>query len=146
MLQGTKAIRNGIILFLILGLYFLILDLLGWADNIFLRLVNYIFIIAILNNTIRHAVSIGKNYLQRLFAGIATVFIASFLGAIGLLTYFSILEPPLENYIDSVISANSHVGLTVALFIQSLTSSIIVVFIMLQFYKNKAPREVGVRD
>jgi|SRR5690554_4240924 len=139
MLQRSHAIRNGVILFIILGLYFLILDFLGLADNIFLRLLNYVFIIGILNSTLKNAVSNGENYLRKLFIGIATVFTGLGLGAIGLLIYLSVLEPPIENYVDSIIAANSYAGLSFALFIQSLTSSIILVFIMLQFYKNVKP-------
>lgn len=143
MLKRSHAIRNGIILFAILGVYFLLLDAFGWADILFLKLINYVFIIAILNNSLKNAVKNGENYLGKFAVGIVTVFIATALGAISLFIYLQAFEPSLERYVSPVIAANSYAGLCVALFIQSLTSSIILVFIMLQFYKNRKPEELN---
>ncbi|RYM33570.1 hypothetical protein ERX46_11575 [Brumimicrobium glaciale] len=142
MLKRTNAIRNGLLLFAILGLYFLLLDALGWADNLFLRLGNYVFIFLMVNNTLKSAVKNGENYLSKLAVGIVTVFIAMTLGAISLFIYLQVLEPDLERYISPVIAANSYSGLCVALFIQSLASSMILVFILSQLYKNKKPSEM----
>ena len=137
MLIRSHAIRNGIILFLLLGLYFLILDAIGSADNLFLILVNYVFIFGILNITIKQAVKNGETYLNKLAIGIVTVFIAITLGALSLYLYLQALEPILERYVSVVMMPNSYAGLCLALFVQSLTSSMILVFIMLQFYKNR---------
>ena len=142
MLQRSNAIRNGLVLFVILGIYFVILDAVGLADNIFFRLGNYVFIFLILNNSLKSAVKNGKSYLGKLAIGVLTVFTAMTLGAISLFIYFQIYEPDLDRYISSVIKANSYGGLCVALFIQSLASSFILVFIMSQYYKNKMPNEI----
>ncbi|WP_107038864.1 hypothetical protein [Brumimicrobium mesophilum] len=142
MLQRSNAIRNGVILFIILGVYFAILDALGLADNIFLRLGNYIFIFLIINNSLKSAVKNGESYLNKLAIGVVTVFTAMTLGTISLYIYFQIFEPDLDRYISSVVKANSYGGLCVALYIQSLASSFILVFIMCQLYKNKKPNEV----
>jgi hypothetical protein len=139
MLKRNHAVRNGIILFVLLGLYFLILDALGWADNTFLRLGNYIFVIAMLINSIKNAVKNGENYLVKLAVGIATVFIGITLGVISLFIYLQIFEPSLERYISPILAANNYSGLCFALFIESLTSSMIIVFIISQFYKNTKP-------
>jgi len=141
MLSRSNAIRNGLILFVMLGIYFLILDFFAVADNIFLRLLNYVFIFLIVNNSLKLAVKNGEGYLSKLAIGITTVFIAMTLGAISLFIYFQIYEPDLERYISSVIAANSYGGMCVALYIQSLASSFILVFIMAQLYKNKKPNE-----
>lgn len=142
MLTRSHAIRNGLLLFVLLGIYFLILDALGLADNLFLRLGNYVFIFLIVNNSMKSAVKNNESYLNKLAIGIVTVFIAMTLGAISLFIYFNVFEPPLENYVSSVIAANSYGGLCFALLIQSLASSMIIVFIMSQWYKNKKAKEV----
>jgi hypothetical protein len=144
MLKRAHAVRNGIVLFILLGLYFLLLDALGWTDNIMLRLLNYAFIIAVLKNSIKHAVKNGENYLNKLLIGIVTVFIGLTLSIIALYVYFRIFEFPLEQYKTSLMAANSYIELCGALYIEGLSSSIILVFIMLQFYKNKSPKEVDV--
>ncbi|RFC55333.1 hypothetical protein [Brumimicrobium aurantiacum] len=142
MLQRSHAIRNGIILFLLLGFYFLILDLIGLADNVYLRLVNYIFIIGILKLTIKTAVKNGENYLRKLIIGIATVTIGIGLGAIGLFIYLNGIDAPIEDYVEGLIPADTYAGLSFALFIEALSSSIIIVFIMLQFYKNEQTEKI----
>ncbi|HLV42431.1 MAG TPA: hypothetical protein VKY37_09140 [Brumimicrobium sp.] len=144
MLRRSFAIRNGLILFGLLGIYFLILDALGLADQMFLRFLNYAFIIGLLNNTIKHAVKNGENYLNKLFIGIVTVFIGLFLSIVALYIYLQLFEFPIERYQTAVIAASTYNQLCGALFIEGLSSSIILVFILLQFYKNKSPREVEV--
>lgn len=144
MLRRSHAVRNGLILFALIVGYFLLLDALGWADNVLLMLINYVFIIAILNNTIKHSVKNGEGYLNKLMIGVVTIFIGVSLSVITLYFYFEALQPSLERYVLSIIPAENYVELSMVLFIQSFSSSIIIVFIMLQFYKNKAPREVEV--
>ena len=142
MLENTNAVRNGIILFILLGLYFLLLDALGYADNIFFRLGNYVFVFLFVNNSIKTAAKKGDNYLTKLAVGIVTVFIGMSLGAISLFIYLQVLEPSLERYISPVITANSYTRLCIALFVQSLASSMVLVFIVSQLYKNKRPEEI----
>lgn len=142
MIQRSQAIRDGLILFALLGIYFVILDALGWADNTFLRLGNYVFIVLMVNNTLKKAVKNGEGYLSKLAIGVVMVSVATILGTISLFVYLQILQPDLENYISPIIAANSYTGLCMALFIQSMASSIILVFIMSQLYKNKKPNEV----
>lgn len=142
MLKRSHAIRNALLLFVLLGIYFLILDALGWADNIFFRLGNYVFIFLIVNKSMKNAVRNSESYLNKLAIGIVTVFIAMTLGAISLFVYLNAFEPPLERYVSSIIAANSYSGLCFSLFIQSIASSMIIVFIMSQWYKNKKEKEV----
>lgn len=144
MLRRSYILRNGIILFLLLGLYFLLLDVLGWADNTYLRLVNYVFIFAVLNNTMKHAVKNGKNYLNKFLISLITVGFGIVLSIIALFFYLHVFEPSLERYHTSVMVANSYGKLVIAHLIESLSSAFILVFIMLQFYKNKSPEDVEV--
>ncbi|PWH81418.1 hypothetical protein DIT68_14885 [Brumimicrobium oceani] len=125
-----------------LGIYFLILDALGWADNTFLRLGNYIFVVLMINSSLKKATQNGEDYLSKMAVGVVTVAIAMTLGAISLFAYLMILQPDIERYISPVIAANSYSGLSIALFIQSIASSVILVFIMSQMYKNKKSTEV----
>lgn len=127
MLKRSNAIKNGLILFVMLGVYFLILDALGWADNTFFRLGNYVFIVLMVNSSLKKAVQNGEDYLSKMAIGIVTVAIAMTLGAISLFAYLQILQPDLERYVSPIIAANSYSGLCVALFIQSIASSVILV-------------------
>jgi hypothetical protein len=117
---------------------------LGWADNTYLRLVNYVFIFAVLNNTMKHAVKNGKNYLNKFLISLITVGFGIVLSIIALFFYLHVFEPSLERYHTSVMAANSYGKLVIAHLIESLSSAFILVFIMLQFYKNKSPEDVEV--
>jgi hypothetical protein len=92
MLRRSHILRNGIIIYLLLGLYFLFLDVLGWADNTYLRLVNYVFIFAVLNNTMKHAVKNGKNYLNKFLISLITVGFGIVLSIIALFFYLHVFE------------------------------------------------------
>ncbi len=137
MQRRAYILRNGLYLFLLLGFYFLFLDIMGWADNIYLRLVNYIFIFFILRNTIHHAIRNNENYVQKFITCLITVGMGITLSIGALFFYMYALEPPIERYGISVMAAHSYLGLCAALLVESWASSIILVFIVLQFYKNK---------
>lgn len=144
MQRFAYVLRNGIILFLLLGLYFLLLDALGWANNIYLRLVNFIFIFFILRNTIKRAVKKGENYPIKFLLGLVTVGIGITLSVIVLYYFLYAFQPDIERYANTVMAAHSYFGLCLALLIESWASSIILLFIMLQFYKNHQSGDVKV--
>lgn len=139
MQKRAYILRNGLFLFLLLGLYFLLLDLLGWADNIYLRLVNFVFIFFVLRNTLKHTVENGENYPIKFLISLFTVGMGITLSVIALYFYLYALEPSIERYDIFIMSAHSYLGLCVALLVESLSSAIILVFIMLQFFKNRKP-------
>lgn len=139
MQRRAYILRNGLFLFILLGLYFLFLDLLGWTDNFYLRLVNYVFIFFILRNTIKHTIVNRENYPIQFLISMFTVGMGITLSIVALFFYLYALGPSIERYDILVMTAHSYLQLCLALLIESLSSSIILVFIMLQFYKNRKP-------
>lgn len=137
MQRRAYILRNGLYLFLLLGLYFLFLDLLGWADNMYLRLVNYVFIFFILRNTIKHTIKNNENYPTKFLSSIFTAGIGIVLSIVALYFYLYALEPSLSRYDISLMTANSYLSFCFVLLVESLSSTLILVLIMLQFYKNK---------
>lgn len=136
MLRQTNAIANGLLIFGLIGVYFIILELLGFTDNIFLRFVNFLFVLIGVNNTLKTAASKTQSYIQRLLAGIATVFVGIFLSALALFIYLSVFENDLSAYAMTLIPAKTNLSFALVIFIEGFTSSLMVVFIMLQYWKN----------
>lgn len=143
MLSQTNTIKNGLLIFGLIGAYFVILELLGLTDNIFLKFINFIFVLIGVNNTLKAASSVNASYLKKLVAGVTTVFIGILLSTIALFIYLNVNESTdLSAYAVTLIPANSNLEFAGILFVEGFTSSLMIVFIMLQYWKNvNTPQE-----
>jgi hypothetical protein len=74
-----KELINGFIIFLGIGTYFLIMNLLGLSDVSYLRLLNIFFIVYGVNKTINSNLTEGK---KDLLPGAISAFITSFIGVV----------------------------------------------------------------
>lgn len=136
MIRQTNAIKNGLLIFGLIGGYFILLEALGLTDNLYLRFVNFLFVLIGVNNTLKSASARAENYTQKLVAGVVTVFTGIFLSALSLFIYLSIFDPDISAYAMTLIKANSNMKFAIVIFIEGFTSSLMVLFIMLQYWKN----------
>lgn len=136
MLRQTNAIANGLLIFLLIGVYFILLELLGLTDNIYLRFVNFLFVLIGVNNTLKAATRESESYLKRMTAGVVTAFTGIALSAIALFIYLTVFEPELSAYGMTLIPAETNLTFASVIFVEGFTSSLMVVFIMLQYWKN----------
>lgn len=143
MLSQTNAIKNGLLIFGLVGVYFIILELLGLTNNVFLKFINFAFVLIGVNNTLKSASKAGASYLKKLVAGVATVFIGILLSAIALLIYLNVNDSTdLTAYAVTLIPAGTNMEFAGIIFVEGFTSSLMIVFIMLQYYKNvNTPQE-----
>jgi len=137
MLSKANAIKNGLLIFVLVGVYFVILELLGLTDNIFLKFVNFAFVLIGVNNTLKNTAKQGGTYLNKLVAGIATVFTGILLSAIALFIYLSVNESSdISAYAMTLIPADTNLEFAAIIFVEGFTSSLMIVFITLQYWKN----------
>jgi hypothetical protein len=137
MLSQRNAIKNGLLIFVLIGVYFIILVLLGLTDNIFLKFINFIFVLIGVNNTLKTTSKGSAGYLKKILAGFTTVFIGIFLSAIALLIYLNVNESSdISAYAVTLIRAETNFEFAGVIFIEGLTSSMMILFIMLQYWKN----------
>lgn len=136
MLRQTNAIANGFLIFLLIGAYFTILELFGLTDNLYLRFLNFLFVLIGVNNTLKNATRKTESYLQRLIAGTITAFTGIALSTIGLLLYLALFDPELSALGMTLIPASTNLTFAAVIFVEGFTSSLMVVFIMLQYWKN----------
>ena len=105
-MKFTRELANGFIIFLGIGVYFIILELLGLSHVFWLRLLNVLFVVYGVNRTIRANYKDGiRGYNTNLLSAITTSMIGAFLSIAALLTYIYIKggEPYLKNLAENFI-------------------------------------------
>ncbi len=142
-MKRTTEITNGIIIFIGIGVYFLILEYLGLADQFLLRTFNLLIVAFGVNRAIKTNYKNGlRGYNNHLFSAFITSMIGAFLCIASLLAYIEYRGG--EAYIQRLSKGFLFGGgdLTVnyyciGLLFESIASSIIISFCLMQFWKNK---------
>jgi len=145
-MKFSRLLINGAIIFIGIGLYFLLIEMLGLKDQIYLRLVNFIFVIYGVNRTIKSNYEDGINgYLTNLLAGFITAMVGLILGLFAFMAYVEYKggNQYLETFADSYIFGGGNPSLyqfCFGLFIEGAASSMIVAFAMMQYWKDKVEK------
>ena len=136
-----RELKNAILIFLGIGIYFLAMDSLGFADIYYLRLLNIFIVLYFVNQTIKYNIKDGKNdYLQNIFAAAFTSIIGVFLSIIGLYIYINYKGG--EAYIHTlsdIFLTGSKPSVTqycLGLLFEGIASSMIATFILMQYWKR----------
>jgi hypothetical protein len=139
----SKELNNGTLIFIGIGIYFLIMELLGLSHLFFLRMLNIVIVIYFLNKTIKSNYNEGKiDYLENLISGTLTALIGVILSVIGLLIYISIkggdayLAKLSQNFLfgGGAPTMNQY---CIGLFFEGIASSIIITFTLMQYWKDR---------
>ncbi|MBC8643581.1 MULTISPECIES: hypothetical protein [Flavobacterium] len=145
-MKVSRLVTNGVIIFIGLGLYFLLIEALDLKDHIYLRLVNFIFVIYGVNKTIKSNYHDGINgYLTNLLSGFITAMVGLILGLIAFMIYVEYRggNTYLESFADSYIFGGGDPSLyqfCFGLFIEGSAASMIVSFAMMQYWKDKVEK------
>ena len=132
-----------IIIFLGIGIYFIILELLGIADQAYLRILNIVFVLYGVNRTIKSNAETGVHgYFTNFISGIVTAMIGAVLSIVALLVYIKFkgggeyLKSLSENYIfgGGELSIEQY---ALGLFFESTAGAFAVVFVLMQYWKGK---------
>jgi len=132
--------KNGLIIWLILGVFFLLMDAMGLANVPYLKIFNIVFILFGVNMTLRHYAKKGANYGQLFVKGCYTAFLGIGLALLGLIFYLEVLlgGVDMSQYSTTVIPTTGLSQYVLALFAEGISSAVIVVFVLLQYWKNFA--------
>jgi hypothetical protein len=134
-----KELYNGVIIFIGIGLYFMLMEVLGLANLYYLRLFNVLFVFYGTNRTLRMNYKEGKtlfadNALSALFTSLAGVF----LSVIGLITY-SYIEGG-DAYLQSLSKTflfggdPSIMTYSISLLFEGIVSAVIISFMLLLYW------------
>ena len=141
-MKVKKEIKNGIYIFISIGTYFLLMEFLGLSNNFYLRLVNVIFIVYAVNDTLRSRIAEGKNkFLSNIVAAFitATVGIVLSIGALLAYSYTMGGEAYIKNLSESFLFGG-HPSINLycfSLFFEAMSSALIIILLLILYYNNK---------
>lgn len=138
-----RELINGFIIFLGIAIYFLIIEYLGLADRFYLRILNIVIIAFGINLTIKQNYQDGiGGYFANLLSGILTSMIGAVLSVGSLLFYITYNggEEYLQKLSKGFLFGGGDLNISyycIGLLFESIASSIIITFVLMQFWKNK---------
>jgi len=142
-MKYSRELINGFIIFLGIGIYFLILQYLGLSDEFILRIFNIVFVIYGVNRTLRqnHADGI-RGYNTNLLSAVLTSMIGALISVAALLAFIEFKggKAYLEKLSESFIFGGGELTIQqycIGLLFESTAASLMVSFCLMQYWKNK---------
>jgi len=142
-MRFKREFANGFIIFIGLGIYFLLLEITGLSDEFYLRILNVFIVIYGVNRTIKgnHADGV-RGYFTNLIAAIATSMIGAILSIASLLIYihFQGGEVYLKKLAENFIFGGGELTIykyCIGLLFESAAASLAVSFCLMQYWKDK---------
>jgi len=145
-MKASRIIINGIIIFVCIGAFFLFMQVLGLHRNIYLRLVNFVFVIYGINRTIQGNFKDNLNgYFTNIGSAILTGLVSLVLSVMAFMLYAEQQggEKYLQEFADTYIFGGSNPSpyqFGIGLFIEGLAASVIVSFALMQYWKDKVEK------
>ena len=142
-MKFKRELVNGIIIFLGIGIYFIILELLGLSDQTYLRMLNIVFAIYGVNRTIMQNYETGVHgYLTNFVSAVITGMIGAILSVGALLMYiqFNGGEEYLKALSENFIFGGGKVSIQqycIGLLFESTAGTLAIVFVLMQYWKGK---------
>lgn len=137
-----KELINGFIIFLGIGIYFLVMEALGFADLFYLRLLNVLFIFYGTNRTLRSNFSEGNTILvSNAVSALLTSLTGVFLSTIGLLVYIFIKggDPYIQTLSKTFLFGGNPTvtAYSISLLFEGIVSAVIVSFILILIWETR---------
>ena len=137
-----KELVNGFIIFIGIGLYFLIMEFLGLADMYFLRLFNVLFVFYGTYKTLSSNFAEGKKILvSNAVSALLTSLTGIFLSIIGLIIYSYIKGG--DDYVGSLSKTflfggePSVMTYSISLLFEGIVSAVIVTFMLMLYWDTR---------
>lgn len=138
-----RELTNGVIIFLGIGVYFLILEMAGLSNVVYLRIFNLLIVAYGVNRTIKGNREEGvRGYNTNFIAAVLTSMIGAALSIASLLAYIQYKggEAYLKNLSDNFIFGGGELSIQqycIGLLFESTAASFIVSFCLMQYWKDK---------
>ncbi len=142
-MKYSRELINGFIIFLGIGVYFLIIQYLGLSHLFLLRIFNIVFVIFGVNRSLQqnYADGIG-GYNTNLLSAVLTSMIGAILSVGSLLFFIQINggQEYMKNLSNSFIFGGGQLTIQqycIGLLFESSAASLMVSFCLMQYWKNK---------
>ncbi len=142
-MKFTRELTNGVIIFLGIGIYFIILEFAGLSDQVYLRFFNLLIVAYGVNRTIKANQADGiRGYNTHFLSALITSMIGAVLSIASLLAYIAYNggEAYLKNLSDNFIFGGGELTINhycIGLLFESTAASLIVSFCLMQYWKDK---------
>lgn len=137
-----KELLNGILIFIGIALYFLLMTILGYENVTFLRVFNIIFVFYGVNRTIQMNLAEGKKvFVTNAVSAIMTSLVGVLLSIIGLLIYSNMKGG--DSYVQSLsetflFGGNPTVNTyCISLLFEGIASTIIVTLLLMLYWNDR---------
>lgn len=141
-----KEISNGVIIFIGIALYFLLMEVLQLSNLFYLRIFNIVFIYYGVNRTLKSNFIEGKtNLADNAISALLTALTGVLLSITGLVAY--IYAKGGDEYIRTLSKSLLFVGspsvmtYSISLLFEGIVSAVIVTFSLMLFWKKKYPSD-----
>lgn len=138
----SKEVFNGATIFVGIGVYFLLMNALGFADVFYLRLLNILFVFYGVNKTIQMNIAEGKKtFVTNAISAMMTSLVGVVLSIAGLIVY-SYMKGG-DNYVQSLsktflFGGNPSVETyCFSLLFEGIASSVIVTLFAMLYWNNR---------
>jgi len=138
----SKEFKNGLLIFIGIVIYFALMNLLGYANVFYLRLLNVLFVFYGVNKTLTMNIAEGKKeFLPNAISGMTTSLVGVFLSLIGLLiySYWKGGDAYVQTLSETFLFGGNPtvVTYTICLLFEGIASSVIVTLLLLFYWNNK---------
>jgi hypothetical protein len=137
-----KELLNGILIFIGIALYFLLMTILGYENVTFLRVFNIIFVFYGVNRTIQMNLAEGKKvFVTNAVSAMMTSLVGVLLSIIGLLIYSNMKGG--DSYVQSLsetflFGGNPTVNTyCISLLFEGIASTIIVTLLLMLYWNDR---------
>jgi hypothetical protein len=137
-----KEFFNGILIFINIGVYFLLMDFLGLSDLFYLRLINVVFLFYGVNRTIQMNIAEGKkSFIANVVSAMGTSIIGVVFCVLGLLIYSQMMGG--DSYVQSLsktflFGGNPTVDTyVICLLFEGIASSVIVTLLLMLYWNDR---------
>lgn len=137
-----KEIINGFIIFLAIGIYFLLMQALNLSHLFYLRFLNVIFVFYGVNRTIQMNLKEGKKkFVSNAISALFTSIIGVILSVIGLVIYSYLQEG--DAFVQSLsetflFGGNPSIDMySISLLFEGIASSVIVTLLLMLYWNNQ---------
>jgi hypothetical protein len=146
-MKNNTVLKNAFLIFLGIGLFFLLMDFLGLASKNYLRSLNAFIVLYGMHKTIKYNYTKGKmDYFENLFSGFVTGVLGVFLGIVGLIAFIYFKGG--ESYLNTLSNTFFFVGeismiqYCGVLFFEGVASCLIGSLVLMQFYNDNKIKTV----
>ena len=142
----SKEFYNGALIFAGIGIYFLLMDVLGLAHLFYLRFLNVVFVFYGVNKTVRMNLAEGKNdFISNAASVLTTSLVGVVLSVLGLVIYS--YSKGGDAYVQSLSETflfggnPSVMTYSICLLFEGIASSVIVSLLVLLYWNNRYPAD-----